>query len=301
MSKYLKSYNISDDKTLYGAFWPTIKVNAHILIFTGMEEHALRYTDFALFLNNYNFDVYSVDYFGQGENINKGISKKGIVPDGAFETFVDDLGVLAERIKKDGLPLYVIGHSMGSFLTQRFVQKYSHLVTKAVIVGSNGPSILFGLGNLAAALSVSAKNRDNESKFLASLSIGAYAKSVENAKTSADWLSYNEKNVEEFLLNPLDGGPSSKGFYRELLRGTSKLYKKRNYKNVRKDLPLFIVAGEDDPVGNFGKGVKKQYAFYRKIGFTDVTMKLYVKMRHEILNETNKEQVYNDILNFIKD
>lgn len=301
MNKYLKAYHISENKILYGAYWPTIKVNAHILLVTGMEEHAMRYTEFALLLNSLNYDVTTVDYYGQGENINKGISKKGVVPDGAFEMFVDDLGVVAKRIAQDGLPLYIIGHSMGSFLTQRFLQKYSKLVQKAVIVGSNGPNILFGLGNLVAALTVNQKNRDQESKLLASLSVGAYAKSVKDAKTSGDWLSYNEKNVEEFLANPLDGGPSSKGFYRELLRGTSRLYKKRNYKTVRRDLPLFLIAGEDDPVGAHGKGVRNQYKFYKRLGFSDVTLKLYVKMRHEILNEINKEQVFQDVINFLKD
>ena len=214
--------------------------------------------------------------------------------------FVDHLAFLAKRIRQDGLPLYVIGHSMGSFLTQRFVQKYPELVDKAVIVGSNGPNILFGLGNLVAALTVWPSNRDNESKLLAALSIGAYAKSIKNAVTSADWLSYNEENVQKFLLDPLDGGPSAKGFYRELLRGTSRLYKKRHYKLVPRDLPLFIIAGEDDPVGAKGKGVKKLHKMYKRLGFSNVSMKLYVKMRHEILNETNREQVYNDVLMFLK-
>ncbi len=300
MEKYQKTYHLNDDITLYGAFWPTIKVNAHILIVTGMEEHALRYTEFALLLNRANFDVYSLDYYGQGENIVKGGHKKGVIPPHAFEMFVDHLAFLAKRIRQDGLPLYVIGHSMGSFLTQRFVQKYPGLVDKAVIVGSNGPNILFGLGNLVAALTVLPKNRDNESKLLAALSIGAYAKSIKNAVTSADWLSYNEENVQKFLRDPLDGGPSTKGFYRELLRGTSRLYKKRHYKLVPRDLPLFIIAGEDDPVGAKGKGVKKLHKMYKRLGFSNISMKLYVKMRHEILNETNREQVYNDVLTFLK-
>ncbi len=300
MGKAQKSFHLNSGAVRYGAFWPTIKVNAHVLIVTGMEEHALRYSDFASVLNANNIDVYSVDYFGQGENIVMGGEVKGRVPHDAFEKFVDILGEVAESITRDKKPLYIFGHSMGSFLTQRFVQKYPQIAAKAVICGSNGPNILFGLGNMVAALIVNKKNWNEYGKLLPSLSIGSYAKSIKNAETDTDWLSYNRENVLEFISSPLDGGPSSNGFYRELLKGTSRLYRKKNYREVDRSIPLLIIAGEDDPVGANGKGVRKLIKMYEKLGFTNVSHKLYIKMRHEILNETNKEQVYNDVLKFLK-
>lgn len=301
MENYRKSYKVNDDLTLYGACWPTLNARANVLIITGMEEHALRYTEFALFLNANGFNVYSVDFYGQGENIVRGVSKKGEVPDGAFMRFIDHLGVVAMQIKKDKLPLYVLGHSMGSFMTQHFIQRYPELASKVVIVGSNGPSMLFGLGNLVACLTVNKRNRNKESKLLSSLSIGSYAKSIKPARTKADWLSYDKENVDKFIANPLDGGPSTKGFYRELLRGTSSLYKKKNYARVGRDLPLFIIAGQDDPVGLKGKGVLKLHNFYKKLGFSEAFTKIYPKMRHEILNEMNRKAVYNDVLAFLNE
>lgn len=301
MNKYRHTYPLKDDLLLYGAFWPTIRKKANVVIVTGMEEHALRYTDFATFLNHHDYNVYAVDFYGQGENITKGGHVKGQVPDQAFSTFVDHLAYLITDILNEDLPIYVIGHSMGSFLSQHLIARYPRLVHKVVIVGSNGPSILFGLGNLVAAITVTKRNRDKESKLLASLSIGSYAKAIKNARTGADWLSYDENNVHAFLASPLDGGPSSKGFYRELLRGTSSLYRRNNFRLVPRELPMYFIAGEDDPVGAFGKGVKKLHNFYVKGGFTKTDLKLYPHMRHEILNETKKEQVYNDILKFLEE
>lgn len=300
MEKYLKQYEISNLLTLYGAYWPSFQADANLLIVTGMEEHAFRYQDFAFFLNREGFDVYSVDYYGQGENITYGGMVKQEVPENAFELFVDHLGQVASEIKKDGKPLYILGHSMGSFLTQRFLQKFPGLAEKAVVVGSNGPSVLFGLGKCIAFLTVNKKNRNKTSKFLASLSIGNYAKSVKNARTPADWISYNEANVDAFIANPLDGGPSSKGFYQELLKGTSSLYKKKRLDGIDRELPILFLAGEDDPVGGHGKGVIKLHRFYQKLGFKNVSLKLYPKMRHEILNETNNKEVYADVLKFLK-
>ncbi|MFA5486037.1 MAG: alpha/beta hydrolase [Bacilli bacterium] len=300
MDKYLKQYEISTLLTLYGAYWPSFKADANVLIVTGMEEHAFRYQDFAFFLNNEGFDVYSVDYYGQGENITYGGMVKQEVPVNAFELFVEHLGQIASDIKKDGKPLYILGHSMGSFLTQRFLQKFPGLASKAVVVGSNGPSILFGLGKCVACLTVTKKNRNKTSKLLASLSIGSYAKSIKNARTPADWLSYDEHNVDAFLNNPLNGGPSSKGFYQELLKGTNSLYKKKRFDAVDRDLPILFLAGQDDPVGGHGKGVIKLHKFYKKLGFNNVKLKLYPHMRHEILNETKKKEVFADVLKFLK-
>lgn len=298
--KSLTIFKVGPKKKMYGHSWVVKNNEANVIIVTGMEEHAERYHDFASFLNKNKMSVYSIDYYGQGENTVYGGGKLGVVPVGAFELFTEDVTTLAKKLKATGKPLYILGHSMGSFLTQRIVQKYSALFDKAVIVGSNGPTPLFKLGKIAANITVTKKNRDNVSKFLASLAIGSYAKSVKNPRTPTDWISHSEENVDLYNANPLDGHPSSKGFYFELLSGTSMLYKPANYLHVRLDLPLFIIAGKDDPVGLFGKGVEKLHRFYENLGFTAAELKIYENMRHEILNETNKKEVYEDVLKFLK-
>ncbi|HZJ89791.1 MAG TPA: alpha/beta fold hydrolase [Bacilli bacterium] len=298
--KSLTIFKVGQKKKMYGHSWIAKNSESNVIIVTGMEEHAKRYHDFASFLNKSKMSVYSMDYYGQGENTVHGDGKLGVVPVGAFELFTEDVISLALKLKATGKPLYILGHSMGSFLTQRIVQKQSKLFDKAVIVGSNGPTPLFKLGKIAANITVTKKGRDKVSKLLASLAIGSYAKSVKNPRTPTDWISHNAENVDLYNANPLDGHPSSKGFYFELLSGTSKLYKQENYQNVRRDLPLFIIAGKDDPVGLFGKGVEKLHTFYENLGFTAAELKIYENMRHEILNETNKKEVYEDVLKFLK-
>ncbi len=296
----LTKYQITRRETLYGHKWIVDKNKVNAIIVTGMEEHAERYADFAKFLNKNGVNVYIIDYYGQGENVVHGKHTLGVVPKHGFEKFTTALGTLALKLKTTGHPLYILGHSMGSFLTQRTLQKYSSYFEKAVIIGSNGPTPLFTLGKIVANITVNNRNRNKTSKLLASMAVGSYAKSIKDAKTPLDWLSHNEENVKQYIDNPLDGGPSSKGFYLELLRGTSSLYKKDNYATVRRDIPLLIIAGQEDPVGNYGKGIEKLVDFYKNLEFKNIESTVYANMRHEILNETDKDVVYKDILKFLK-
>jgi len=299
MEKTTIKFKVNDELNLYGKKWLIEKPKANIIIVTGMEEHSSRYDGLATFFNEHNFSVYSLDYFGQGENVKSKEQTLGNVPVHAFNLFTDGLASLANKIKGD-LPLYVLGHSMGSFLAQEFAQRYPHLVDKLVLVGSNGPDALLGIGYTLACLTVSKRSYNKTSKLLASMAIGGYQKSVKNARTSADWITYNEVNVNEYLKDPLSGITSSKGFYKELLRGTSRLYKKNNVLRMNKELPILIISGQDDPVGKKGKGVEKLFNMYTKLGFKKVLFNLYPNMRHEILNEKEKMVVYNDILEFFK-
>lgn len=292
MVKVTESFN------LHGKVWPVSHPIANVVLITGMEEHTSRYDDFARFLNDNGFSVHSFDYFGQGENVVSKEQVLGQVPVNAFKLYTDALGLYISQIKKE-LKLYVIGHSMGSFLAQELAQTYSDNIDKLVIVGSNGPDPLLKIGYLLASLTVNKKNWNETSKFLASMAVGAYGKSIKDRKTDVDWLSYNEENVKRYIADPLSGIPSSKGFYKELLRGTSRLYKRKNVVNIRFDLPIYIVAGKDDPVGKRGKGVVKLFKMYQKLGFKKVKMHVYAGMRHEILNESDKARVYKDILNFL--
>ena len=144
------------------------------------------------------------------------------------------------------------------------------------------------------------KGDKKEAKLLRSLAVGAYSKSIKNRKTDSDWLSYNDESNKKFIDDPLCGYLSSNGFYKELLKGNARLYKNKFLNKIRKDLPVYLIAGKDDPVGAFGKGPANLAKLYKKIGLTNVELKIYDNMRHEILNEVNHDIVYNDILEFIK-
>ena len=129
--------------------------------------------------------------------------------------------------------------------------------------------------------------------------MGGFAKAVKDRKTEYDWLSYNEENVQAYINDPWCGHWNTGGFWKEFLGGLSKIWDKKEMEKISKEESTLIIAGEDDPVGRMGKGPSWLYNRYKKLGLSDVTLKIYSRMRHEILNETDRERVYRDILEFI--
>ena len=287
---------------LYGLSWHVQDGIANVIIMEGMEEHSSRYDNFAQYLNKEGFNVYCIDVYGQGENVNSDFSNRGIWPKSAFRKQVQAVDTLVEKLRISCRPTFIFAHSMGSFMVQDFIQRYNKRPTKAVIMGTNGPNakILFSMGYPLARLVAKLRGENRPAKFLAGMAVGAYSKAVKDRKTPLDWLSYNEENVQKYIADPKCGHGSSNGFYRELLKGNHRLYRKKFLAKINKDLPILVTAGVDDPVGAFGKGPTALVNLYHKLGIKNAELKLYDHMRHEILNEDEKLKVYNDILEFIK-
>ena len=287
--------------SLFGFAWEAEKPEGVVVIATGMEEASYRYDDFAKFLNKNGFNVYCVDHYGQGESA-VDESQLGIVPRSFFSKCVRVLDDVAKKYAIKDKPLIIFGHSMGSFMVQDYIQRYNKRPTKAVIMGTNGPNakVLFSMGYPLARLVAKLRGENRKAKFLAGMAVGAYSKSVKDRKTPLDWLSYNEENVQKYIADPKCGYGSSNGFYRELLKGNHRLYKKKFLEKINKELPILVIAGKDDPVGAYGKGPTSLVNLYHKLGVKNAELKLYDHMRHEILNEDDKLKVYNDILEFIK-
>ena len=260
-----------------------------------------RYDSFAKFFCDNGYNVYAIDHYGQGENVTD-LSQLGVVPRSAFSKFVRVLDDLVKKYAIKGLPIIVFGHSMGSFIVQDYIQRYAKHADKAIICGSDGPNnkVAYVFGYQLARLVCKMRGENRKGKFLKSLAIGAYAKSVKHRETDSDWLSYDKGNVERYMADPKCGKGSSNGFYRELLKGNHRLYKSKFLAKINKDLKILVTAGEEDAVGHNGKGPRKLAEMYKKLGIKDVSLKLYPHMRHEIHNETEKEQVLNDFLAFIK-
>ena len=286
---------------LFGFAWENEKPEGVVVIATGMEEASYRYDDFAKFLNKNGFNVYCIDHYGQGESV-VDESQLGIVPRSFFSKCVRVLDDVAKKYAIKDKPLIIFGHSMGSFMVQDFIQRYNKRPTKAVIMGTNGPNakVLFSMGYPLARLVAKLRGENRKAKFLAGMAVGAYSKSVKDRKTPLDWLSYNEENVQKYIADPKCGYGSSNGFYRELLKGNHRLYKKKFLEKINKELPILVIAGKDDPVGAYGKGPTALVNLYHKLGVKNAELKLYDHMRHEILNEDDKLKVYNDILEFLK-
>ena len=289
-------------QTLRGYAWTVAKPKANVVIVTGMEEHASRYDDFAEFLNKDGYNVYCVDHYGQGltagpeENLGK-------VPSSFFSKSVKNIDDIVTSCRVSLLPTYLFAHSMGSFMLQDYIQRFTDHVNKVIICGSNGPNakLSYKAGKLLAKITMTKKTREEKAKFMDNFIFGMYAKAVKNHKTRFDWLSVNEANVEKYIADPYCGYGSSKGFYYEFMKGCNRLYKNKFLKKIRKDMNVLIIAGAEDPVGANGKGPVKLEKLYKRLGLEHVECKIYEGMRHEILNENDKQQVYDDILHFLNE
>lgn len=273
---------------------------AYLLVITGMCEHSSRYEKFALELNKEGYSVSVLDHFGQGENV-KDVKDLQKWEKGTWYLMLKALNLKVQELRKFGKPVYLMGHSMGSFAVQNYLFMYPGTVDKAIIMSSNGKNnaSLLKMGNMIAKIVTTKKNWDKPSKFLENLSLGPYKKAVKNRKTDCDWLSYNEENVKKYMADPYCGHMNTYGFYHEFLAAMAKLYKKDNLAKVSKEQPILVIAGEEDPVGANGKGPKALKKMYDELGVKDVKLVLYPHMRHEILNETDREKPVQEIISFL--
>ena len=195
-----------------------------------------------------------------------------------------------------------MGHSMGSFMTQSFLERQPGIVDKVIIMSSNGPNakLTVKLGALLAKFMVNKKNWDKEGKRIQKIAWGNYLDRIANKKTDFDWLSVDEQNIIDFMADPYCGYPATNGFWHEFLRGLRTLYLRKNLKKIDKNQEILIVAGSEDPVGAWGKGPRALADMYRKLGVKNVELHIYEGMRHEILHEKDYKLVEDDIKLFLK-
>ena len=198
--------------------------------------------------------------------------------------------------KYPGVPYILMGHSMGSFLARTYLIRYPGSVTAAVIMGTGQqPGYMVAGGRLAAKLIGKKSGYDKFNETVDGLAFGAYNKPFEPKRTNYDWLSANEENVDKYIADPLCGGGATTGLFLEMLGGIGFIGKPSNLAKMDKNTPVLFISGAMDPVGDLGKGTTKAYESFKKAGVKDVTLKLYPGLRHEILNEKEKDQVYADI------
>ncbi len=282
----------------FGHSWTCEESKANVVIMSGMEEHAMRYDEFARFLNDNGFNVYAIDNFGQGANVLPDQSNLGVVPYSAFRKQVQMVDALVEKLRISARPTFIFAHSMGAILAQDYIQRYTHHVSKVVLCGAMGHNYLVPLGYQLAKLITTSKNRNKKSRVLSALLFGSFNRKIKNKRTKYDWICTRDEVVDKYIEDPLCGYGENNGFCLELLKGMNRLYKKKFLLKIRKDLDIFIIAGKNDPVAGYGKYVKSLEKMYHKLGLTHVGTKIYENSRHELLNDVDKQEVYQDILTF---
>lgn len=267
----------------------------------GMAEHSLRYENFAQYMVSKGFVVCANDHAGHGKSVVDEESF-GYFGPGGYLNLVKDMDKLRRIIQDDfpDIPYMIMGHSMGSFLTRRYLSDYGEGISAAVICGTSAgfsPAVM-RIGLAYANRIVEKKGPKAHDDRLKKLTIGGYNHSFQPARTENDWLSRDEAQVDRYNQDPLCGFDFTTSGYRDLVHLLFDVNKPQWFRSVPNHFPILMVSGDRDPVGNFGKGVKKVYRRLVKTGHT-VELILYPGGRHEILNETNKEQVYDDIASFL--
>ena len=198
------------------------------------------------------------------------------------------------------VPYFMLGHSMGSFLTRQYITMYGAGLAGVVIMGTgNQPLALVRLGKLLCRIVASVKGWTYRSTLINNMAFGGYNRKFRPARTPMDWISRNPENVDNYLQDSWCTFTFTVNAYYHMFRGMEQLLNRKNFARIPRDLPVLFVAGKDDPVGDFGKGVIAVYKKYKK-EFDDVSLKLYEHDRHEILNEINHEMVYEHIIKKIK-
>ena len=282
---------------------PDVEKPACILqIIHGMAEYIERYDDFARFLADRGILVVGDDHLGHGKSVKPGEPYGYFCKEDAPTVLVRDEHRLKKMVQEQyaGVPYIILGHSMGSFITRNYLFKYGSGIDGAIIMGTgmySKPSLIFGLA--LAALQRMLFGADHVSKILNIAVFGAYTKRIKSPKTPFDWLSKNEDNVREYINDPLCGFTFTVNGFQTLFELVYNLHDQERLSKIPKNLPLFFLSGEDDPVGDYGRSAELAYRSYKEIGMENVQMKLYPEDRHELLNEVDKEDVYGDIYRWI--
>ena len=280
-----------------------IEPKAVIQIAHGMSETAIRYEEFAKNLTEQGYVVYINDHRGHGKTA-KVIDNVGYLAEkDGFTCLVKDMDTLTNIIKEEynDLPVFLFGHSMGSFASQRYIMEYGENLDGLVLSGSNGKhGIKLKAGEFIASMEIKKYGRRHRSKMLDSLIFGGHNKKFKPAKTDFDWLSRDEKEVQKYIDDSFCGILFTCGFFYDFIKGLQEIEDKENLKKVPKDLPIYIMSGDKDPVGENGKGVLRLRDRYVNLGVKDISCKLYEGGRHEMLNEINKEEVINDVISWLE-
>ena len=263
---------------------------AVVIIIHGMQEHCLRYKNFAQYLNKNGYISIASDLRGHGHTaISKeylGYGEKDIFT----ETLTDQLNIINYANQTYNLPIYLFGHSYGSMLSQVLIQ-LTPLVEKCVLCGTaNGSSGIMKLGNFVVNLLKPFKKETSKGGIIEKLCIKSYGKGFERG----NWLTRDEKVFDEYLKDEYCGGSFPFSFYRSMINNMHNANKGIQKIGSKK---VFLIAGDNDPVGSKGKQVKQLYKLYLKNNI-NAKMKLYKGARHELLNETNKDEVYKDVVDF---
>jgi len=267
----------------------------------GMTETSDRYERFAVKLTAAGYAVYANDHLGHGQTA-ESESKLGHLDKDDMMNMVRDMERLScyARQQHPDAPLILFGHSMGSFLAQMYLSLYGNQLDGVVLCGSNGPQgpeLLAGIALSRAIADI--KGWTHRSAIITHMAFGGFNRRFKPHKTDYDWLSRDEAEVQKYIDDPHCGYVCTVGFYHEFFKLLRKIHQPELMRAIPKALPVLMIAGTEDPVSSYGKGVPKLAEMYRGLDIHDVTLIMYPEARHELLNETNRDEITADCLDWL--
>ena len=290
----------ADQHTIHGTQWRGAgDTKGVIQLFHGLGEHHRRYERFARFATARGFAVFAHDHRGHGPQA----EEPGHFADsGGWQLLIDDGLLVTDLINKQypEQSIVLLGHSMGSYIAQRFAMFHDDRISALILSGSTWPQLLKLLpGRLIAAIEALRLGKRGKSALLDKLGFGDFNKPFQPARTELDWLSRDAEEVDAYIADPLCGGPYSCGLWQDLLKGLQSIRSDNELLRIRSDLPILLTGGENDPVGG-DKGITQLALHYAQTMHGRLSVKIYPEGRHEMLNETNRDEVTEYFVSWIE-
>lgn len=283
-----------DSQTINVRQWPAANPKATVQILHGMAEHCERYAGFAEFLQQQGYSVIAHNHRGHGERKPQG----HYADENGWDKVLDDVSI-TQSLAEPGLPVFLLGHSMGSFIARAWAARHGETLQGLILSGSNHqPPALFHLGRSVALLLRCTQGRQHLSGVMNTLSFSSFNRGFEG-HTAFDWLSRDAEVVQRYLHDPDCGHACSLQLWIDLFGGLIEISCRDSNLKIPAHLPLYLFGGSRDPVGRMGKGIPALERLLRATGHDKITARLYPEGRHEMLNELNAHDVYNDVLQWL--
>ncbi|HOM02255.1 MAG TPA: alpha/beta hydrolase [Acetivibrio sp.] len=294
------TFETKDKTDIFVYKWiPKDNIRGIVQIAHGVGEHGKRYKNFAKELVKSGYAVYANDHRGHGKTA-KTPSQSDYFGNNCWNLMVEDCRQLTEIIRKENphAAVFFFGHSMGSFLLRQYLYEYPRVIDGAILAGTGiYEKLLVDAGILIIKRFIN-KGIDEKKSYhiINKILFKGFNSKIDNPKTNFDWLSRDDKTVQDFINDPLCGIPRSIHFFYDFLCGIREVHKKENVERIPKSIPIFIISGDKDPVGHWGSDIPALAHKFGKAGIRDVTYRLYKDARHELFNELNRAEVINDII-----
>jgi len=277
------------------------KVRGILQVVHGMAEHGERYQAMAYYMAYHGYAVFIHDHAGHGKSVENDTLLGYFGEKDGWRGLIDDVRTLAEKAmeKYPGRPMFLLGHSMGSFVARAYAAQYGDELTGAIFCGTSGANPGAAAGIAVAGIVEKFKGELYRSPFIDHIAFGSYNKKYENPRTQFDWLSRDESEVDLYIKDPYCGFLFTAAGYKDMFTLLQSVSGKAWYRSVPKKLPILLISGSMDPVGGYGRGVRQVFNDLEKTGHVHVKIRVYDGARHELFNETNAKDVLRDLLDWL--